>query len=845
MPGRLPSSPVSKGPEPGAGGGVAGRVRRFTGAVRQIPGAAITRIGRIAQAGIAFRIFTLSWLVTLSTLAIFVAAILPEQKRDLEAGLRSKARGVASSLRESIASAAVSGDYTSVVDQSLSTLKGDDAIAYLVITRNDGYAVICEHGEWRIETLDASWRPSERKETANIGVVPMFGRRALHYSTPFDYSALSWGWIHVGLSLDAYAKSLHRSYLYIFALGMLCLITALAASIRVARQLVRPITKLEAAVRRISSGDLDARAPVHGRDELANLAHSFNSMAESIKQRNRILDSVRRIAQNLLTSDQWRNTMRDALEDLGRAANVSRAYLCETSEAGDEVTGRIEHEWPAFPSARVFATPRLWANTLRAGIVVVAGGDAARLTGATTSDTTQILVPIPTDANWVGFLGFEDECGSRIWGEAERNSFQACAGLLGASITKRAAQDQLLEANRSLERRVSERTAELLSAKQKAEEAMRLKGEFLANMSHEIRTPMNGVIGMLSLVLATCADQEQREQIVFAQSAAESLVRLLNDILDLSKIEAGKMTLESIVFDLRAVYDEVLRMFSVAANERAIDLQLSFDPDCPDWVKGDPVRLRQILINLAGNAVKFTPSGSVSIKVSRVGSGTLRTAVCDTGIGIPPEKLALIFDAFTQADGSHTRHFGGTGLGLTISRRLIQLMGGQLSVESEVGRGSTFAFSLAMPDASKPVHQPARDANPRADSLPALNVLVAEDNIVNQRVVRSMMLRQGWTVTIAGNGREAYSLSKAREFDLILMDVQMPEVDGLEATRLIRRDEEHGRREKRTPIVAFTANASAAEGEQCRRAGMDAVITKPMNLTTLIDTIHGVIAPTG
>ena len=404
---------------------------------------------------------------------------------------------------------------------------------------------------------------------------------------------------------------------------------------------------------------------------------------------------------------------------------------------------------------------------------------------------------------------------------------------------------QLARQRLRLEEQVAERNrvnGELRVAKDKAEEAARLKSQFLANMSHEIRTPMNGVVGMLSLVLERCTDQEEREQLTVAQTAAQSLVSLLNDILDLSKIEAGRMTVEAIDFDLREVVHSALQMFEILVLDKRLELRLECDAECPGRVRGDPVRLRQVLINLVGNAVKFTSQGGISLDITPSASGRLRFAVNDTGIGIAPGQRVAIFDAFTQADGSHTRRFGGTGLGLTITRRLVNLMGGDLQVDSSPGHGSCFFFDLPLAAGTEPGTSANQPSPVPPLSLPKLRVLVAEDNAINQKVIGSMLRRHGWVVTLASNGKEACDCFSRDSFDLVLMDVQMPEMDGLAASRWIReRQSERQSAEEPIPIVALTAHASQAQHQQCLAAGMNAVITKPVNLPSLLDGIAAVL----
>jgi signal transduction histidine kinase/CheY-like chemotaxis protein len=934
------------------------------------------------------RTIVLAWGVILFSLAIFVVGAVPHQKRILLKGLESKAEVVSTSVAEVAVRAIVADDFTTAIDHCMKVVKERPTVRYVVISRRDGSSLVHTRDGWRQEPNLRVYTPADGRSSGVFTESPVDGGSVYQYSHPVQYAGEDWGWVHLGFAIDNYVTGVEVVFHRTVLLAAICILCGFVASIYFARRLSRPILLLDAVTRRVADGDLHARAEISTGDEVESLANSFNLMTETLQRRDAILDVIRFAVHRLLAPDAWEVAIQAVLDRLGEAMEASRVHLFK-NRADDDTTRvtSLRVEWVASGVAPRRQDPGLerlefekaglsrWRELLGQRRLILGTIEqfpvAERAFLSTQGIRSVVVIPVFVEDAWWGVLSIADCERSRTWPPAEIDALLAAGDTLGAAIQRRRVEDRLRK------------------AKENAESFNIAKSQFLANMSHEIRTPLNGVVGMLGLLRRTPLTRNQHRFVQAAETSGDTLLKVINDILDFSKIEAGRLVLERIEFDLRDLVEGALELVAEEASRKSLELLSEIERDVPCWVRGDPGRLKQVLTNLLSNAVKFTETGQVVVRVAkqRESEGDvmmIRFSVTDTGIGIPQGKQEMIFDVFSQADTSTTRKFGGTGLGLAICKELSQLMGGKIGLMSEVGRGSTFWFTVRVqrrprPDPKAPstevqlrgrrvlvvddnetnreilrrqleswhceptcvsnatealaalreatdertpfhlalldFHMPeltgrelgqaikddpvlhdtrlilltsmsSVDASRSAENgfdgslskpvkqselydeivralvdapLPSparvdpdrpihrkvtrgARILLAEDNEINRLLTEEILVRAGYRCECVTNGRDAVVFATRGEYDLVLMDCQMPRLDGFRATRAIRAWESHprgkGRDRKRLPIVALTANAMAGDRERCLEAGMDDYLSKPLDPEGLVATIE-------
>jgi|GEM_PF-2241739 len=618
---------------------------------------------------------------------------------------------------------------------------------------------------------------------------------------------------------------------------------AMLTALYVLQKALKPLSQFADDTRKIAGGDYGIAPQSDSYQEIDELASSFNSMIEAVKSREEALQEAH---------DELEQRVEERTAELASANELLKEEIVERERAEEalrEAVSRTEEEKNKFQS------------------IIAALGDMLVIQDTSHRILYQNQIHKEAVGDHVGeycYTAFQqrddlcENCALAMCfedGQIHKMETSASATVGGdetqyLEITASPLRDAEghiiagIELIRDITER-KQREEELRKAKKAAEAAGRAKSEFLANMSHEIRTPMNGVMGMLHLALRTSLTTQQSELLHTAQTSAESLLHLLNDILDFSKIEAGKLDLDRIGFHLPEALERMMKPLSMQADLKGLGLLYGVQPEVPLILVGDPGRLSQVLVNLVGNAIKFTEEGEVVVNVAKESEDAdevcLHFSVTDTGIGIAPDKQRTIFNTFTQADSSTTRRFGGTGLGLAISSSLVEMMRGKIWVESEQDKGSTFHFTarFRMDIASDGADLEETLTDPYlalSEPTGKLRILLAEDNPVNSKFVASVLEERGHTVVVAQNGMEALELFQHNSLDLVLMDIQMPRVDGFQATASIRE------REKRsgghTPIIALTAYALKEDRDRCLAAGMDGYIPKPIDASALIEEVE-------
>jgi signal transduction histidine kinase/CheY-like chemotaxis protein/HAMP domain-containing protein len=742
--------------------------------------------------------------VTIAVEVLMFALLLTNSLRLLNQSMASQARSHAEQISPLLVAALVgpitSRDYATMTEV-LEQTQRSDSINYVVVLDRSG-KVIASSG-W------PHGRPLP--EPSNKLILEFNNPDAVfHTTTSIWVAGQSFGQVQYGISLRhliVARESLAMQGLLIVTMEVLVsglIIYALS------RLLTRQLTRLAENAQSVARGNLTPEALPESQDELGTVAKAFNTMSRAVSERHADLSDAR---------DQANRLARQASDEHNRllallaAMDIGVLFLDATRRPIYsnpfflELWGMTEDE---------FSTKGDLGTLVRA-MQPLAGH---RISLQSLFDARLACEDLPLHSG--RHLALSNH---QVWGSDEHGLGELW---LFDDITA-----------------VKRTASQLLEAKVAADKANQAKSEFLATISHEIRTPMNGILGMTQLAMETPLSPDQKQYLQLVQTSANSLMRIINDILDFSKIEAGHLQVEMRAFELRPVLHNLVTTLAISAQAKGLRLTHNIDGSIPDVLIGDELRLRQVLTNLLGNAIKFSSTGTVHLGVRGIADpgagGGLRIefAVTDQGIGILPSKLTHIFDPFTQADSSTTRNFGGTGLGLAISQRLVKAMGGQITATSVPGQGSSFRFTLPLPATASQAHPPAptpASAPPAPIVLPdtehpagphSLRVLLAEDNPVNQLLVTSLLKKWGHRVVVANNGEEALSRWGSEEFDVILMDMQMPLMDGIEVTRRIR----HAEREtdRHVPILAMTANAMSDAQQACLDAGMDGYLPKPLH----------------
>jgi PAS domain S-box-containing protein len=723
--------------------------------------------------------------------------------------------------------------------------KLDKDIEYIYIVAPDGALITHTFGANVPRQLisEALKQPGKQGRTIILGTKE---GRIYDVSTPVQDGAL--GSVHIGLFEELIHRNVEGVLMRMMPFVLVILILGIIVAIIFASAITRPIALLTAGVELLSKGELNEAIAITSHDEIGHLATAFNIMADKLR--------------TTTVSREYMEKLIDSMNDVlivvspdGVIQSVNRAYCELFGEPSEAVVGRHLHDFDA-PDAPLCMLSD-FPHALEHGPVHGVESDCRTVGGE--------LVPM-----LYSLAVMKDEVGQP---QAIICAAQNISSLKKIQAALQQKQAELEEVNRNLEVIVASRTAELAigneglraevaerqrkteelrAARDLAESANRSKSEFLANMSHEMRTPLNSIIGGTEYLDSTEMTEEHKRCLTMIRHAGDSLLVLINDLIDLSRIEAGQLEIVTRPINLQQTLERVIEMVGQGAARKKLQLSLSLAPEMPRVVEGDKIRLQQILVNLVANAIKFTESGGSVAVITEAepaddGRVTVTFIVKDTGIGIDPNKLAMIFESFSQADTSITRRFGGSGLGLAISRKLVEAMGGAIQVESVPGVGSSFSVVIPFPvtqaeaeaeTADKAVAQETKRIAIAQGirSGGSKRVLLVDDSIENRELLKLLLHSFPMELHEAGNGQEALDLATTNSYDLIFMDIQMPVMDGHTATRMIRRHEERSGRPK-TVIIALTAHAYESDIQKCLEAGCDGHIAKPFKKRTLLDCL--------
>ncbi len=792
--------------------------------------------------GIRARTALFTWLVSIAAITIFMVKVIPQQKEFHLNALRSKALVLETSIHDIAAGSIVTEDYSEVVDHCMEILQSNPSVSYLILTRNDGFSLIHLRNGWRTDSLDGRWRDGFGSRNGQILHTELIDDAVFHMDHVFEYSGLNWGRLHVGLSLDEYHAGVHAVFKQTALVALICVSVGLLGSLLFANRLVKPLLTLEATVQRVASGNLDIRADIHSGDEVETLALAFNHMTQSIQDReaqvrtqNNALAAL--ATEKTLHSGDFYEAARLIAETSARILNTARTSIWLLADGATQLEcitlysldnqhhsqhsalprSGCEPYFDALQTSRVLAVSHVDKDP-RIACLAKRYLRPAGITGL-------LDAVIRIDGAVAGVVCHDHIGETRTWSAEEENFAGSIADLMALALEAR-------------ERRRAQE--ELLAAKNAAEAASESKSRFLATMSHEIRTPLNGVIGMLKLLYGTGLNAKQERFVEKGVLSSETLLNVINDILDFSKIEAGRLELEHVRFNLIDTIENVVQMFAESAELQGIELACRISSSVPRQAIGDPNRLGQILINLVGNAHKFTQRGEIVVEALTREETALQTEiefkVRDTGKGISLEDKKRIFEPFLQEDNSTTRQFGGTGLGLGISRQLVGLMGGSIWVDSTPGHGSTFSFTVRLGST------PAAHVLPKKlNTMRGMRALVVDDHSITCDIIACELNSWGCSCRTVNNGDTALALIReqaadGRPYDFVIADWNMPGMNGETLCRQIKADPSIAQ----LPVILLSS-VVGLHPDRLQEIGIAAWVAKPARQSELYDAILNII----